>query len=143
MTSAVRDCLSFDSGLRPSSRTRSKCAKETVEEDAPVEEKKCCVCLEPLANESTCEMPGGCGHKFHCQCLVNHLLTSTRCPLCRRNGAYPEESEDDEPDETPYVSFKEALALGKEAAKTDENIKRMFKTASRWRKERKDARAKL
>ena len=142
MTSAVHDCLSFDSDLRPSSRTRSKCAKETIEEDAPpVEEATCCICIEPLANEFTCEMP--CGHKFHPQCLVNHLLTSTRCPLCRRDGACPEESEDEEPDETPYVSFTDAFARAKEAAKTDKKIKRMFKTVSNWRKERKDARAKL
>ena len=144
MSSAARDLVSLEvDSLHPSSRTRSKYAKDRVEEDAPPEEETCCVCLEPFTDGFTCEMPGGCGHKFHCQCLVNHLLTSTRCPLCRRDGAYPEESEYEEPDETPYVSFKDALARGKEAAKTDKKIKRMFDTASRWRKERKDARAKL
>ena len=41
------------------------------------------------------------------------------------------------------MSFQEAIARGKEAAKTDKKIKRMFQTASRWRKEHNDAKAKL
>ena len=39
----------------------------------------CAICLEPMVRPFVTD----CNHLFHRKCLVSHLATSCRCPLCR------------------------------------------------------------
>jgi len=50
----------------------------------PVEnEEECCICLEPIEESKMVTLR--CCHKFHGQCLCNHLVHDGRCPICRDN----------------------------------------------------------
>ena len=72
----------------------------------------CVICMEPLGTD-TVNM--GCAHHFHGQCLVNHLLRSTRCPICRHDGFEQEYNSEPEPEEEgERVTYKTAMKNAKE-----------------------------
>jgi hypothetical protein len=47
------------------------------------EEERCCICLEALEESNVVTLR--CCHKFHGQCLCDHLVHDIygRCPICR------------------------------------------------------------
>ena len=110
----------------------------------------CVICQEALPDEAPNNCPTtvklGCGHRFHGQCLVNHLINDVRCPICRYNPHYqPSEDEEDEADEMPYVSRKEALNNAKKAVsdtKTGKKVRQSLATLAKWRKRDREARKK-
>lgn len=107
------------------------------------EEERCCICLEPIEESKSVTLR--CCHKFHGQCLCDHLVHDGRCPICR-DSPYNERSnydEEDDPEEGAYVSYSEALKKGREAAKTDKSAARMMKTIKKWKKERSTAKREL
>lgn len=42
----------------------------------------CSVCMETIEDDK-CILPG-CGHKFHCVCMLNFAQYDTKCPTCRQ-----------------------------------------------------------
>ena len=130
MSTIVCDCLeSF----------RASCAHNSTDETI------CVVCQEALPDECPTTVKLGCGHTFHGQCLVNHLLNDVRCPICRYDPYChpPSEDEEDEEDEVPYVSRKQALNNAKKAAsntKQGKKVKQSLATLAKWRKREREAR---
>lgn len=103
------------------------------------EERCCCICLEPIEESKSVTLR--CCHKFHGQCLCDHLVHDGRCPMCR-DSPYNEPSNYDEETDSEmgaYVSYCEALKKGREAAKTDKGTARMMKTIKKWKKQRSTA----
>lgn len=109
----------------------------------PVEEECCCICLEPIEESKMVTLR--CCHKFHGQCLCDHLVHDGRCPICRDSpyNAPSSYDEEDDPEEGTYVSYSEALKKGREAAKTDKSTARMMKTIKKWKKERSTAKREM
>jgi DNA repair exonuclease SbcCD ATPase subunit len=107
------------------------------------EEERCCICLEPIEESKSVTLR--CCHKFHGQCLCDHLVHDSRCPICRDSPYNAPSSDDDEddPEAGPYVSYSEALKKGREAAKTDKGTARMMKTIKKWKKERATAKREM
>ena len=107
------------------------------------EEERCCICLEPIEESKMVTLR--CCHKFHGQCLCDHLVHDGRCPICRdspyNTPSYDEE--DDYPEEEAYVSYSMALKKGRESAKTDKGTARMMKTIKKWKKERATAKREM
>lgn len=108
-----------------------------IEEDD--EEDRCVICLDDMnCKESLVAL--GCGHKFHGQCLVTHLLKDVKCPLCRfspyasSNYAY---SESETSYDSPRVSRTEALKLARADKNKSNGIKRSLNTITKWGKEAK------
>jgi len=126
MSTIVCDCL--ESG-------RAICAQESTDDI-------CVVCQEALPDDCPATVKLRCGHTFHGQCLVNHLLNDVRCPICRYSPYYHPPSEDEE-DEMPYVSRKQALDNAKKAAsntKQGKKVKQSLATLAKWRKRDREAR---
>ena len=107
------------------------------------EEERCCICLEPIEESKSVTLR--CCHKFHGQCLCDHLVHDGRCPICRDSpyNAPSSYDEEDDPEEGAYVSYSEALKKGREAAKTDKSTARMMKTIKKWKKERATAKREM
>ena len=42
----------------------------------------CAICLEPLSNYNSCNLPG-CNHSFHVSCIISNAQYDTKCPMCR------------------------------------------------------------
>ncbi len=124
------DCL-------PSFRAAT-CTQESTDK------RICVICQEALPNDCPSIVRLGCGHTFHGQCAVNYLLNDVRCPICRYDPYHDPSSTDDEEDEMPYVSRKEALENAKRAAcntnKQGKKIKRSLATLDKWRKRERKAR---
>ena len=57
-------------------------------------EEECAICLEVISEGTAVIMPG-CAHKFHGQCLVQNMLVSRRCPLCRNDPSRQDGRDDD------------------------------------------------
>jgi hypothetical protein len=56
----------------------------------------CVICQDELEKDCASVVTHQCGHKFHGQCLVNHLLNDLRCPVCRHQVYKPGRVDDDE-----------------------------------------------
>ena len=56
---------------------------------------ECIICLEMMNNGTAVTMPG-CNHKFHGQCLVQNMLVSRSCPLCRNDPTQENDTDDGE-----------------------------------------------
>lgn len=46
-------------------------------------ESVCGVCMESVSVADSCTLPG-CGHQYHCACLINFVQYDVRCPVCRQ-----------------------------------------------------------
>lgn len=93
----------------------------------------CVICQENInVDEGIVTM--GCSHKFHGQCLVNHLLQGdTRCPICRFSHEEDDEDEDDEP---RPITLNDALIR----AYADPALNQgPIATITKWKKNRKTA----
>lgn len=51
--------------------------------DNTISNNDCSICLSVMDNESTIHELQDCKHKFHTSCLINWLVISNCCPLCR------------------------------------------------------------
>jgi hypothetical protein len=98
-------------------------------------ESVCCICLEPLDEEQSTVLP--CAHRFHGQCVCNHLLRDTRCPLCR--AAPPDASDnasDQDDSDASYVgedvAIEEAVTRARDAYRTNAVTGKMLTTLKRW-----------
>ena len=131
-------------------RTRSTCcaadaASDTVttaatETTGDDEALTCSICLDEINLEAP-HVSMGCSHKFHGQCLVDHLIHDVRCPMCRFDPHAVESDEDeDEEERVPRVSLKEAL---KEARKDKKKNARTLATIAKWKDKKKEGIAKL
>ncbi len=137
---------------------RSSCVCTYLHSDATSVEKEaapdvCVICMEPMSDDKhLVELK--CGHKFHGQCVCDHLVHDGRCPICRyspynarnREIAYSDDGSSfssDEEDEPRGPSLPEAFELAKLASKTDKNLAKMLKTHSRWKSKEKTARKEL
>ena len=61
----------------------------------PVEnEEECCICLQPIEESKMVTLR--CCHKFHGQCLCDHLVRDSRCPICRDSYSRPTQTYDDQ-----------------------------------------------
>jgi hypothetical protein len=94
----------------------------------------CVICQEEIAaDETTVQM--GCDHKFHGQCLVNHLQYDVRCPICRYskqdNPDYMSSDEDEEDDQPVRVTLSSALKLARKSK--DKNVKKSLATIRKWK----------
>ena len=116
--------------------------KDALRDAAPQEDDEditCCICLEPIEE---CKMVSlRCCHKFHGQCLCDHLVHNHRCPICRdspyddvNESNYVEEDEEDE-EETLPITFHEALAKARDAVAADKGTARTMKTICKWKHE--------
>ena len=102
----------------------------------------CVICQEPVTDDQNV-VTLRCCHRFHGQCLCDHLVHDGRCPICRDspyNDPYDYSSEDDEP---RGVTVKEAIKSAKANRKNCKQTDRMLKTISKWRHERKEARTRV
>lgn len=129
-----------------STRTRSCCDASTNHTDDDATEAnesiECAICLEPMI-DSMPTVNLGCTHKFHGQCLVTHMIKDVRCPLCRYDPTYTDDTDDDgDEEEEPRVSFKDALKLAKKDKKNKATVKSLA-TISKWKKTKKTAKTTL
>jgi hypothetical protein len=42
----------------------------------------CPICIETIIERDICRLPG-CGHTYHCICLINCMQYDIRCAICR------------------------------------------------------------
>lgn len=117
-------------------------ADDAVQAD-PVDDM-CVVCQEPITDDQNV-VTLRCCHRFHGQCLCDHLVHDGRCPICRDSPYadpfdYDYESEEEEP---RSVTVKEAIQSARANRKNCKQTDRMLKTISKWRKERKEAGARV
>ena len=129
-------------------RARAVLSRESASEAADAD--LCSICLDHMDDPSTLVTMPGCVHKFHGQCLANHLVTSTRCPVCRQDGrpcADDPASEASDPEyveDEPYVTFNDAFARGKSAARgNDPQAKRALANIKKWRDDARESRRQL
>ena len=108
-----------------------------------------CVICQDAMNVPSAVATLECGHCFHNTCIISHLRHDGRCPICRNNPAFPdcEQSydsgyESDELNES-RITFREALKIGRQAAKTDARVKKSFATLRKWNDEVKTARKSM
>lgn len=102
----------------------------------------CVICQESVADDQNV-VTLRCCHRFHGQCLCDHLVHDGRCPICRDspyNDPYDYSSEEDEP---RGVTVKEAIKSAKANRKNCKQTERMLKTLSKWRHQKKDARTRV
>lgn len=43
----------------------------------------CSICMHDTSVENRCTLPG-CGHSFHCACMINFVQYDVKCPVCRQ-----------------------------------------------------------
>lgn len=106
------------------------------------ENELCVICQMPMGTDC-CSLVAfdGCGHRFHGQCLCDHLLRDQRCPICRHTIAQGEEEDDsnaleshmqDLDEHVSRVSIaKQALTLASRH-KADKKTRAMLETMHRW-----------
>jgi len=103
----------------------------------------CVVCQESITDDQNV-VTLRCCHRFHGQCLCDHLVHDGRCPICRDSPyADPYDYSSEEDDEPRGVSVKEAIKNAKASRKNCKQTNRMLKTITKWRKQRQDARARV
>jgi len=54
----------------------------SIEPMAEEDEIVCSVCMDSIDRDG-CTLPG-CGHHFHCVCMLNFAQYDTKCPTCRQ-----------------------------------------------------------
>lgn len=98
----------------------------------------CVICQEQLCDNVVSLT---CNHRFHGQCLCNHLVHDGRCPICRDspygNGYESYDSFDDDDDE-PRITMKEAIKKARQD-KTNKSTKRMLATMKKWKQSKQQA----
>ena len=111
---------------------------------ADLNDNMCVICQECITDDQNV-VTLRCCHRFHGQCLCDHLVHDGRCPICRDSPyADPYDYSSEEEDQTPRgVSVKEAIKSAKANRKNCKQTDRMLKTISKWRNQRKDARARV
>ena len=105
----------------------------------------CPICLDAV--EEALEVRTNCDHRFHHKCLLDLLVLRAgpeeRCPICR-DSPYPDPYDyDSEEEAEPLVTVKEAIKSAKASRKNCKQTDRMLKTVTKWRNQRKDARARV
>ena len=104
-----------ESTARVCTWTRSRRAAVPTDTD-PVDEDTCCICLEAIDDAKQVVLR--CAHKFHGQCLCDHLVHDRRCPICRdspyEDNFYESDDDDMSIDESP-ISFSEAMQKARDA----------------------------
>lgn len=109
-----------------------------------LDDNMCVICQECMTDDQNV-VTLRCCHHFHGQCLCDHLVHDGRCPICRDSPyADPYDYSSEEEDQTPRgVSLKQAIKSAKANRKNCKQTDRMLKTISKWRHQRKDARARI
>ena len=105
----------------------------------------CVICQERITDDQNA-VTLRCCHRFHGQCLCDHLVHDGRCPICR-DSPYADpidyQSEEEEEEEEPRgMTVKEAIKIAKANRKKCKRTDCMLKTISKWRNERKDLRTR-
>jgi hypothetical protein len=99
----------------------------------------CVICQEEIC-DNVVSLP--CNHRFHGQCLCNHLVHDGRCPICRDspygNGYDSYDSFDEYDDEPHITTMKEAIKKARED-KTNKSTKRMLSTMKKWKQSKTQA----
>eukprot|EP00966_Prymnesium_polylepis_P208882 4839332-Prymnesium_polylepis.1 len=130
MTSATSLCT----------RSTTCCWQSHIDANDDADEDLCVICQEETTDTPSVNM--GCSHRFHGQCLVNHLLRDIRCPACRQNPTDGAESDDDELSSEgeihTSVSRKAALKLARKDKKNKSTVKSLA-TIKKWKDTKKDA----
>ena len=110
---------------------------------ADLDDNMCVICQECITDDQNV-VTLRCCHRFHGQCLCDHLVHDGRCPICR-DSPYPDpyDYDSEEEDEPRGVTVKEAIKSAKANRKNCKQTDRMLKTISKWRHERKEARARV
>lgn len=132
---------------------RSSCVCHSGTASVEAAPDLCVICMEPMSDSKQL-VELHCNHKFHGQCLCDHLVHDGRCPICRdspyngrkREIAYSDDASffsDEEEDEPRGPSLPDAFELAKLASKTDKNIAKMFKTHGKWKAKERTARKEL
>lgn len=103
----------------------------------------CVICQEEITTDPTCHSVNmGCMHRFHGQCLVNHLLRDIRCPVCRHDPTSTPESDDDElsteGEIDTSVTRKAALKLARKDKKNKSTLKSLA-TIKKWKDTKSNA----
>eukprot|EP00666_Eupelagonemidae_sp_cell4sb_P002273 gene2273-23112_t len=104
----------------------------------------CVICQECITDDQNV-VTLRCRHRFHGQCLCNHLVHDARCPICR-DSPYnePADVHDESDDEEPLgVSVNQAIKSAKANRKNCSQTDRMLKTICKWHREKKNARARI
>ena len=73
----TRSCCTHDDGHGANMTNTGDASDDEREADESIE---CAICLEPITEATSVNL--GCTHKFHGQCLVTHMVSDVRCPLC-------------------------------------------------------------
>ena len=101
----------------------------------------CAICQYPLEDEKATALP--CKHRFHGQCLVDHLWSQTTgsCPLCRATNDANSGSESDNESENmvgtdsewEHISLHDAIKTARKCAKNHPPTKRSLGTIKKWK----------
>ena len=127
-----------------SSRNKSDGSHDanTVSDAVPVEsslDEKCVICQETIVDDDQSVVRMRCCHRFHGQCLCDHLVHDGRCPICRDSPLddYSFSVDDTANNEPTSVSFLQAIKNAKNNRANCKLTDRMLKTIGKWRKEKK------
>ena len=112
--------------------TRAK--KDVKRYNAPMENRDCPVCLEPVEPHNACRTE--CGHVFHSACAFRAIRIDRRCSICRQE-LVKEESTENDPSTSQVVLEIDGVDLDEFTA----NIRRLRRNyhARRRRVESKNA----
>ena len=92
------------------------------------DEEECAICFEAMSEGTAVAMPG-CTHRFHGQCLVQNMLVSRCCPLCRNDPSRQDGRDDTEAGVgLSHEDQREAEIFHYEAA-SDRAVRRALDTA--------------
>lgn len=105
-----------------------------LETQAP-DDNICVICQEEIC-DNVVSLP--CKHRFHGQCLCNHLVHDGRCPICRDSPYGNGYDSFDDYDDEPRITMQEAINKARED-KTNKSTKRMFSTMKKWKQSKTQA----
>ena len=116
----------------------------TLDDAAQTEpdDNMCVICQECITDDQNV-VTLRCCHRFHGQCLCDHLVHDGRCPICRDSPYNDPSDYDSEEEAEPLVTVKEAIKNAQASRKNCKQTDRMLKTITKWRTQRKDARARV
>ena len=108
--------------MDPSS-TDDECSSDSCSSCSDAAAEICTVCQGYLdvEGETTCTL-GGCGHRFHANCIVHALQYNRACPNCRYapstavDNVDPDDSEDEEEEDVEAREAAQALARRRTSA---------------------------
>ena len=95
----------------------------------------CVICQDHLDVPSEVVCMPGCTHLFHGRCLVQQLMYSQRCPICRGGASY--DGDDNEADVStdsmpPRILIAEAIETARNDANATSRTRRSLQTIRKW-----------